>query len=269
MNIAVIGTGNMGQALINGFIRQGIHQPSEVFLYDYDTEKARELSGCTGCRYCASQEEAVRAADVILLAVKPQVIAAAIGQINDYIREGTLIISIAAGITIDNLRSILAQKDLPVARVMPNTPALIGCAASALCFSGTEPRQETYCMELFNACGMAIRVSESKMDAVTGVSGSGPAYGYIFIEAMADAGVKLGLSRDEALRLAAMTLKGAAAMVLETGTHPAELKDRVCSPGGTTIAAVQALEERGFRGTVMDAVCASARRSKELSGKKD
>ncbi|MHB1453109.1 MAG: pyrroline-5-carboxylate reductase [Saccharofermentanales bacterium] len=267
MKIAVIGTGNMGQALVQGFISKGAHAPSEIYLYDYDTSKAREFADSTGCIPCSELKDAVEAAGVLLLAVKPQVMAAAIEQINQYVREGTLIISIAAGISIHFLRGVLVYKNLPIVRVMPNTPALIGYGASALSFSGTSAQQEAYCMGLFEACGIAIKVDEGKMDAVTGVSGSGPAYGMIFIEAMADAGVRLGLTRDEALRLSAMTLKGAAAMVLETEVHPAELKDRVCSPGGTTIAAVHVLEQGGFRGTVMDAVFAAAKRSQELTGK--
>ncbi|MHB8962578.1 MAG: pyrroline-5-carboxylate reductase [Saccharofermentanales bacterium] len=267
MRIAVIGTGNMGQALVRGFISKGAHAPSEITLYDDDMAKASELAEATGCTFCSEMRDAVEAAETLLLAVKPQVMATVITQINEFIHEGTLVISIAAGISTDFLRGAFIHKNLPIVRVMPNTPALLGYGASALSFAGTTAQQEGYCMSLFESCGIAIRVDESKMDAVTGVSGSGPAYGMIFIEAMADAGVKLGLTRDEAIRLSAMTLKGAAAMVLETGVHPAELKDRVCSPGGTTIAAVHVLEQGGFRGTVMDAVFAAAKRSKELSGR--
>lgn len=267
MNLAVIGTGNMGQALVRGIVGKGAHLPAEVFLYDDDREKARELAGSTGCVFCADLGDAVGQADALLLAVKPQTVPAAAGQITECLRKDILVISIAAGVTIDSLRKAFVRKHLPIVRVMPNTPALIGCGAAALSFSGTDASQEAYCMMLFEACGLAVRVDESKMDAVTGLSGSGPAYGFIFIEAMADAGVRLGLGRGDALKLAAMTLKGAAAMVLETGVHPAELKDRVCSPGGTTIAAVQALEEGRFRAAVMEAVCAAADRSRELSGR--
>ena len=150
---------------------------------------------------------------------------------------------------------------------MPNTPAIIGQGESAICFSKTNEEIKEYVINLFKTCGAAIEVEEKKMDAVTGLSGSGPAYVLMFIEALTDAGVKLGLTREEANLLACATVKGTAAMVMETNTHPAKLKDSVCSPGGTTINAVYSLEKNGFRGAVMDAVIASATRSKELGEK--
>lgn len=265
MKVAVIGIGNMGQALVGGFVKNGAHRPEELYLYDYDREKCAAFAAISGCHACTSAREAASGASVVLLAVKPQVIGAAVEEFKSDITEDTLLISIAAGISILTLRKLLSSDTIPVVRVMPNTPALVGEGASALCFSKVSDKWMSYAVKLFETCGIAVRVEEKVMDAVTGVSGSGPAYGMIFIEAMADAGVKLGLTRDVAIRLAAMTLKGAAAMVLETGKNPAELKDAVCSPGGTTIAAVHALEKNGFRSAVMDAVCAAAARSKELS----
>lgn len=265
MKVAVIGIGNMGKALIEGFIRKGAHLPEELYLYDFDIAKAADFAEQTGCHVCASSLEAAACADVILIAVKPQVIRMVISGMREGIRPDALVLSIAAGISIHSLREMLQSEEIPLARVMPNTPAMVGEGASALCFSNVSDSMQSYALRLFETCGIAVRVEEKVMDAVTGMSGSGPAYGLIFIEAMADAGVKMGLARDVAIRLAAMTLKGAASLVLETGKNPAELKDQVCSPGGTTIAAVHALEKAGFRSAVMDAVCAAALRSRELS----
>lgn len=265
MKMAVIGIGNMGQALVGGFVRSGAHRPEELYLYDYDTEKAAQFASKLGCHVCAGSAEAAKGADVVLIAVKPQVIALAAEEFKHEIGPDTLVISIAAGISIRKIRKILESETVPVVRVMPNTPALVGEGASALCFSNVPAEKEAYALQLFETCGIAIRTEEKYIDAVTGVSGSGPAYAMLFIEAMADAGVKLGLPRDIAVKLAAMTLKGSGAMALETGKNPAELKNAVCSPGGTTIEAVHTLEKNGFRSAVMDAVCAAARRSKELS----
>ena len=265
MKVAIIGIGNMGKALIEGFIRKGAHLPEELYLYDFDTAKAAAFAERTGCHACASSLEAIACADVVLIAVKPQVIRMVTSGMREGIRPDTLVLSIAAGISIHALREMLQSEEIPLARVMPNTPAMVGEGASALCFSNVPDTLQSYALQLFKTCGIAVRVEEKVMDAVTGLSGSGPAYGLIFIEAMADAGVKMGLARDVAIRLAAMTLKGAAALVLETGKNPAELKDQVCSPGGTTIAAVHALEKAGFRSAVMDAVCAATLRSREIS----
>ncbi len=265
MKIAVIGIGNMGQALVAGFIKKGAHRPEEIHVYDYEMKRAADFAEKTGCHVCSSSQEAAADADAVLIAVKPQVIGPVLEGLHKNIGPGALLISIAAGVSIQTLRERIHSNTIPIVRVMPNTPALVGEGASALCFSNVPADKEDYAIRLFETCGIAVRVEEKIMDAVTGVSGSGPAYGMIFIEAMADAGVKMGLTRDVAVKLAAMTLKGAAAMVLETGRNPAELKDQVCSPGGTTIAAVHALEKAGFRSAVMDAVCAATMRSKELS----
>lgn len=265
MKIAVIGVGNMGQALVEGFIKRGAHEPQDVLLYDYETNKALEFAKKTGAKFCQTTSEAVVNADVILLCVKPQVMKSVVDGLKAVISPKALIISIAAGISTDTLKSYFANDKISIIRVMPNTPALVGVGASALTFVNVTKENEEYAMRLFETCGMAIKVDEKLMDAVTGLSGSGPAYGVIFIEAMADAGVKMGLTRDVAIKLAAMTLKGAATMVLETDLHPAQIKDMVCSPGGTTIDAVYALEKAGVRAGIMDAVCASAMKSKEFS----
>ncbi|MHB1483900.1 MAG: pyrroline-5-carboxylate reductase [Saccharofermentanales bacterium] len=268
MKVAIIGIGNMGQALVECFLKKGAHKTDEIFIYDKDTGRALAFALKTGCRACTDPEEAVKNADVVLLAVKPQVMKTAINDSKEFIDKDALVISIAAGITVNTLREMLGMDEVPIVRVMPNTPAMIGEGASALCFSNVPDVKIEYATALFDTCGITVKVDEKSLDAVTGVSGSGPAYGLIFIEAMADAGVKLGLTREVATRLAAMTLKGAASMVLETGKTPGELKDQVCSPGGTTISAVHVLEKAGFRAAVMDAVCAAAARSGELSKEK-
>jgi len=265
MKIAVIGTGNMGQALIGGFIAKKSHLPEEIFIYDYDGEKSLKYAEQTGCVFCSRLKDAVGFVDAVLLAVKPQTIESVVLQIRDLIKKDTIVISIAAGIKTDKIRKYLGNPDTGIVRVMPNTPALIGEGASAVCFDNVTDRFKKYVNELFSTCGLVLEVDEKKMDAVTGLSGSGPAYVMVFIEALADAGVRMGLTREEALCLACATVKGSAALVLETKIHPAQLKDNVCSPGGTTIEALYELEKGGFRSSVINAVTASARRSKELS----
>jgi len=265
MKIGVLGIGNMGQALIEGFIAKSAHEPEEIFIYDYETSKALQFADRTGCVFCKESADAVKDADVVLLAVKPQVMKSCIDGIRQDITNNTLVISIAAGITLEKLSKFFGISKLGLVRVMPNTPALVGEGASAVCFLNVSDERQDYTINLFSTCGETIRVDESKMDAVTGLSGSGPAFVMMFIEALTDAGVKMGLTRQEASLLAAQTVKGSASMVIKTKIHPAQLKDNVCSPGGTTIAGVHALEKGGFRGAVMDAVYASSSRSKELS----
>lgn len=265
MKLAVIGTGNMGQALIEGFISRKAHIPEDILVYDYDGEKSLKYAKQTGCTFCNKLEDAVKTADAVLLAVKPQIIESVAVQIKNIIKDNAIVISIAAGITTGNLKNYLDKTGVGIARVMPNTPALIGQGASAVCFDNISETGKSYVYNLFSTCGLVITVDEKKMDAVTGLSGSGPAYVMIFIESLADAGVKLGLTREESLQLAIATVMGSAAMLKETGMHPAQLKDNVCSPGGTTIEAVYELEKSGFRSSVINAVTASARRSKELS----
>lgn len=263
MILAVIGTGNMGQALIKGFVRQNLLQPADVRLYDADAEKCVAFARTINARACPDAESSVVDADIVLLAVKPQVIEPAINAIGKSMKPGALLLSIAAGITLERLRS-LAGPDLALARVMPNTPAMVGSGVSAVCFDRASLEQQNQVHELLASCGMVFELSEKLFDAVTGLSGSGPAYVMMMIEAMADAGVKLGLTRDISIHMAAMTLMGSARMVLETGTHPAVLKDQVCSPGGTTIEAVTRLEEDGLRASLIHAVCTAAEKSRQM-----
>ncbi|MDD4326927.1 MAG: pyrroline-5-carboxylate reductase [Eubacteriales bacterium] len=265
MRLAVIGIGNMGQALVRGFIRGGVHKPEEIMIYDSQKDKAKEFAGLVGCVYCEDIRSAVEEAQAVMMAVKPQTMEVASTEVAGAVHSDALIISIAAGKTISKLRQYFGERKGPFCRVMPNTPALVGQGASALCFESTTIEQENYCLDLFKSCGIAVRVREDQMNAVTAVSGSGPAYGMILVEEMAKAGIELGLDRDVSLQLAAETLKGAASLISQTGEEPEVLTARVCSPGGTTLAAVGVLESGGFRETIREAVYAAAKRSGELA----
>lgn len=219
-----------------------------------------------GVQTMKSNPEAVQKSDIILLAVKPQVMDEVLGEISPHIDpKRHTVISIAAGIPIARMEEALPQ-GAPVVRVMPNTPAQVLEGASAVALgshAGEQHREIAHA--IFGASGLVVDVPEKLIDAVTALSGSGPAYVFVFIEALADAGVNLGLPRTVALKLTAQTLLGAAKMVLETGKHPGELKDMVTSPGGTTIAGLSVLESRAFRGAVIDAVASAHKRAKELA----
>ena len=262
--MAFIGAGAMGEALVKGLLAAGTYAPADLILYDVDAGRVGALATATGARAAANPAEAAQGADVILIAVKPQVIESALAPLRDGITPAQTVVSIAAGVTTARLEACFAQP-VPVVRVMPNTPALVGEAATAICAGkNAGPQHTAQARRIFAAVGVAVDADEKLLDAVTGLSGSGPAYVFAFIEALADGGVRAGLPRDIALKLAAQTVLGSAKMVLETGEHPGVLKDRVASPGGTTIAGLHALEQGAFRGVVMDAVLAAAERSKEL-----
>ncbi|PLX82785.1 MAG: pyrroline-5-carboxylate reductase, partial [Desulfuromonas sp.] len=209
-------------------------------------------------------KELVSRSEIVLLAVKPQVVQAVVGEMAPAFSDDNLLVSILAGVTTERLEVLLGGSPR-VVRTMPNTPALVGAGAAALC-SGKYAREDdlTLACSIFESLGAAKVVSEEQMDAVTGLSGSGPAYVYTIIEALADGGVQQGLPRDVAHALAVQTVYGAAKMVKDTGSHPAALRDQVCSPGGTTISGVRALEDGGVRAALMAAVSAAAKRSREL-----
>jgi len=262
LKVGCIGTGVMGSALMEAVIR--VIGPAGVIVYDHDTLKAEAFCGKTGCVLASSNGEVASGADFVFLAVKPQFLASVLEEISASISADTVIVSMAAGIKRDFIIKHLSGHPL-VVRIMPNTPALVGSAMIAISPENAVSAADVREIErLLSSAGLTELVAESLMDAVTAVSGSGPAYGYLFIEALSDAGVRMGMSRHQAMRFAAQTLKGAAEMVLLTGTHPAALKDGVCSPAGTTIAAVNKLEEKGFRSAVIEAALASWERSKEL-----
>lgn len=265
--IAFIGAGNMAEALVKGLLRAGVAAPQEILCTDRRAERGPELQARYGVRFTASNLEAVKEAGIIVLSVKPQVMEKVLAEIGPALDATKLVISIAAGIPIAALERQVGH-GVRVIRTMPNTPALVGAGATAL--SPGEHATEADLRQakaLFDAIGMSVVVDEPLLDAVTGLSGSGPAYIFLIIEALADGGVKAGLARIQAQELAAQTVFGSAKLLIETGEHPGRLKDQVTSPGGTAIAGLHTLEAGGLRTTLMNAVEAATNRSREL-GKK-
>ncbi len=263
MQLGFIGGGNMAGALMGGILGAGVLSPSKVHVYDISGPCLEGLRRKFGVQTYGDPGEMLGRSDLVVLAVKPNVAAGVLQELGDGL-AGKGLISIVTGWTTDMLRKALGD-ETRLLRVMPNTPALCGegmCALSRSC-TLTEAERE-FAQGMFAALGRWLWVPEELMEAVVGVSGSGPAYGYLFIEALADAGVEMGLARDQAVLMAAQTLKGAAEMVLATGQHPGALKDAVCSPGGTTIRGVRALEERGFRAAVKGGALAAWERAREL-----
>lgn len=263
--VAFLGAGRMATALARGFLAGGLSADRMVAVDPYaDARAAFATSLGDGVDVAEAPTDALLQADVLILAVKPQVITAALEQLAGQLRQDQLIVSIAAGIKLQQLEGLLPGK-ARVVRVMPNTPCLVGAGACGMS-GGTYATSADLDLlrSLLETVGIVETIPESLMDALTGLSGSGPAYVFQMIEALSDGGVQMGLPRPTATRLAAQTLLGAARMVLETGDHPGELKDAVTSPGGTTIAGIHALESGGLRVALMNAVRASAQRSAEL-----
>lgn len=267
MIFTVIGTGNMGRALVGGFIRNGILTAKDVRLCDIDEKKVNELASETGCQAYTDASKAVQDADYILLAVKPQVFDQTVLSLSSNIKSGAVVISIAASVTLDRIEKLLKDGS-SIVRVMPNTPALVGASVCAVCTRNVDKEKSDFVEKLLGTCGIVVPCDEKTLDAIGCVSGTGPAYVMLFIEAMADAAVKLGIPRKTALDIAAMTVYGSGKLMVETGTHPAILKDQVCSPGGTTIEGVLALEKGGLRAAVEDAVIAADLKTKALAGGK-
>jgi pyrroline-5-carboxylate reductase len=264
MKLGVIGAGNMGMAIINGYIKSGAVAADILVYDDYKKGIDKEISGIAEC---ASIEELVEGADIVLLAVKPNVIDEVLEQVEKKYTGKAVIVSIVAGITISYMEGKLG-KTSKIVRMMPNTPSLVNEGMSVACRNANVTKEEFEdILAVFRGIGLAEEVPEYMMDVVTGLSGSGPAFVYIFIEALADGAVMNGLPRDKAYRFAAQTVLGSARMVLETGIHPGQLKDMVASPGGTTIAGIKSLEENGFRNAVMAAVTSATIKSKELGNK--
>jgi pyrroline-5-carboxylate reductase len=262
--IGFLGAGKMATALAHGWLDAGLAVPERVLASDPLPEARQGFSTATRLRATADNREVVSHSDLLLLAVKPQTMAALLAEIRPLVTSRHLIVSIAAGITLRQLAEGLGP-DCRLVRVMPNTPCLVGASASGYSPAETATADDIALVDrLLNAVGRAYRLPEHLLDAVTGLSGSGPAFVYVMIEALSDGGVRVGLPRDVATALAAQTVLGAAKMVLETGTHTGTLKDMVTSPGGTTIAGLHALERGGLRAALMDAVEAATRRSVEL-----
>lgn len=265
MKLGVIGCGKMGTALIQGAMRAGVVGAADVMGCD-PYEKSREaFVKSTGAAATADMAAVVAASEVILLCTKPQDVSAALADAVKIAAGGQrLVISIAAGVTLAALEAATSE-NFRIVRAMPNTPALVGHGAAGFCLGArANPADAATAQSLLGAVGLAVEVQERLMDAVTGLSGSGPAYIYVVIDALADGGVRAGIPRADAVRLAAQTVMGAAAMVLETGEHPAVLKDMVTSPGGTTIAGLAVLERQGLRSALIEAVGAAVQRAGEL-----
>jgi pyrroline-5-carboxylate reductase len=262
--IGFIGAGQMARALAKGFIAAGLVPANRIVAFDAFEKAGREFAELLGgVQLAASNAAVLREADVIFLAVKPQSMPAVYAEVGGQVAADKLVISIAAGISLAKLQEGLKTERL--VRVMPNTPALVGQGAAAFSLgSGASTADGKLVAQLLDAVGRSFQVEEKLLDAVTGLSGSGPAFVYVMIEALSDGGVRMGLPRDVATALAAQTVLGSAQMVLTSGEHPAVLKDRVASPGGTTIAGLAALEDRGLRGALIAAVEAATRRSREL-----
>lgn len=256
----------MATALAQGLVKAGLASAEKLLASDPAAEARERFTRATGAKVTQDNLEVAATADVLFLAVKPQQMAKVLSQLRGKVGKEKLVVSIAAGVRLAVLTEGLGQ-DIRLVRVMPNTPCLVGKGACGYCLGDrATPKDGELVRQILEAVGVAFPVEEKLMDAVTGLSGSGPAFAYVMIEALADGGVRMGLPRNVALALAAQTLRGAAEMVLVTGEHPGVLKDRVASPGGTTIAGLQALELGGVRAALMAAVEAAARRSAELAG---
>lgn len=262
--IGFIGAGQMATALARGMIGAGLVDGLQIAASDPDAAARDAFVRATGAKVASNNAELAVECDVVFLAVKPQQLDAILAELDGSVGGETLVVSIAAGVRLAVLTEGLGN-EVRLVRVMPNTPCLVGLGACGYCVGPTANQQDAQLVDaVLKAVGVAFRVEEKLLDAVTGLSGSGPAFVYLMIEALSDGGVRMGLPRQVATTLAAQTLRGAAAMVLSTGEHPGQLKDRVTSPGGTTIAGIQALEQGGLRAALMAAVEAAALRSIEL-----
>lgn len=265
--IGFIGGGNMAEAIIRGLLR-GAFPAAGIVVSEPGAARRRQLQEQFGVALAADNLEVVKECGLVVLAVKPQVAAEVLSGIGAALTNDKLLVSILAGVATSTIEDFFDGKPR-VVRAMPNTPALVGAGATAICpgrYTGVDDL--LVARHLFEAVGSVQVVGEAQMDAVTGLSGSGPAYVFTIIEALADGGVQEGLPRDVALALAVQTVLGAARLVQESGEHPAVLRDKVCSPGGTTIAGLKSLEEKGLRAALMEAVGSASRRSRELGAKK-
>ncbi len=265
MKIGFIGLGNMASAIIGGMLEKGMVEAGDIVGSEKLPETAKRAADRFGIKAVTDNKAAAREADILFLAVKPNFLSEVIAEIREEVRKETLIVSIAAGRTLSYLKEAFGRPELKIIRCMPNTPALVleGCTGVS---AGDEVPGEDLdlVVKLLSSFGRASIVPERLMDVVVGISGSSPAYVFMFIEAMADAAVAGGMPRQQAYEFCAQAVLGSARLVLETGTHPGQLKDMVCSPGGTTIDAVRVLEEKGFRAAVMDAVAACIEKSKNM-----
>ena len=263
--IGFIGTGNMGSAIIGGIVESGLTVASDILVFDIDSSRSAAIAAKFGVQAVTSLTDLARAADILFVAVKPYAVAEVLEEAAAALKTDCIIVSIAAGVTLASLEASLGEPR-KVIRAMPNTPALVNAAMCSLTPNARVGDEDLAAIKaIFASFGEAEVVPEKLIHAVTGVSGSAPAYVFMFIEAMADAAVLGGMPRDKAYRFAAQAVLGSAKMVLETGKHPGELKDMVCSPSGTTIEAVQVLEEKGFRAAVIAAITRCMEKSEAMS----
>jgi pyrroline-5-carboxylate reductase len=264
--VGFFGAGKMATALAKGLLDAGLCKPDQILASDVDATQRAQFEKATGAKTTTQNKEVARFCDIGILAVKPNHVLEVLHELRSSFNHG-LLISIAAGVPVVALEDGLGSTSR-VIRVMPNTPALVRSGASAFCVGKNATQEDiTAANSILGAVGLAFQLPENMLDAVTGLSGSGPAYIFLVIEALSDGGVEMGLPRDIATKLAAQTVLGAAKLVLESGKHPAELKDMVTSPGGTTIEGLHALEEHGVRASFMTAVRAATEKSRFLGGK--
>ncbi len=264
--LVIIGSGKMGEAMASGILRAGLIKPANLTMTDVDTARGNMISKELGVIFTTDNVSATKSADAVILAVKPQFIDAVCQQITGVLSGKAIIISIAAGVTMQKILNACGNDSIKLVRTMPNTPILVGAGAIAISYSASiTDKDKDIVNTLLTPLGLTAELPEDKLNAITGLSGSGPAYIAILIEALADGGVLMGLPRQIAMQFAAQTVYGTAKLVLDSGDHPAVVKDAVCSPGGTTIAAVATLEENGFRAAAIAAVQAATNRAKELA----
>jgi pyrroline-5-carboxylate reductase len=262
--VGLVGTGNMGEALIKGLLHGHVCKPEQISCSDTRPERLKAVREAYGVKGTSHNIEVVKHSEILILAVKPQIMKQVVSEVAKYLDLSKLIISIAAGVSLGAIESC-AKKELKLIRVMPNICVSVREGVSAIA-GGKHIHKEDLMIAktIFDSVGKSLFVEETLLDAVTGLSGSGPAYIFLIIDALADAGVKVGLSRNDALILASQTVLGAAKMLIETGEHPGKLKDLVTSPGGTAIAGLHTLEEGGLRTTLINAVEVATQRSKAL-----
>lgn len=262
--LGIIGVGNMGEAIVKGLLKKGLLKSDEIVIYDKFKEKSKKVSETYGVGITNSNSQLTKLSEIIILAVKPQDLENTINEIKENLTEEKILISILAGVSIKKIKDLL-NNNTPVVRVMPNTPALVGEGAIAVSFDDTvELKKRDYIISILSALGKVYEVDEKYMDVITGLSGSGPAYIFNFIDALAQGGVKKGLPYHLALDLATQTVLGSAKLLQETGEHPIILRDKVTSPAGTTIYGLHTLEKYNFRNAVITAVEEATDRSKEL-----
>ena len=265
--IGFLGGGNMAEALIRGLVRGGHVGAAQVTASAPRRERLDELAAAYGIATTTANPEVASAADILILSVKPQIMDKVLREVAPHVRTGALVISVAAGVDTETIELALSRsgETVRVVRAMPNTPALVGAGATAIAAGAHASTDDlAIARAIFDAVGITVTLDESQLDAVTGLSGSGPAYIFLIIEALADAGVKVGLARRNAQRLAAQTVMGSAKLLLDTDGHPGQLKDMVTSPGGTAIAGLHTLEQGGLRTTLINAVETATKRSREL-----